>query len=287
MNRTLGVGTCQIPTIPGNVEENKKNLARQIKILKFYCPWLTFVSAHELCLQGAAGMENTAEEIPGPITEFCSDLARTHEIYLVPGTMYEKEGDRYYNTAPVFDPRGNLIAAYRKMYPWRPYETVTPGNDTVVIDIPGVGTVGICICYDLWFPELIRDLIWKGAELIVIPMSTGTPDRQQELILCRAAAITNQCYIVSVNGTGRSGTGHSLIVDPEGTVIQQTGQTSETMTAMLDLAHVQRIRTYGTCGVTRPVASFFHERHHFGYQNKAHAESPLCDAGQLFRDQGK
>jgi len=284
MNRTIGIGTCQIPTIPGKVEENKQNLVRQIKMLKFYCPWLSFVSAHELCLQGAAGMELTAEEIPGPMTEFCADLACTYGIYLLPGTMYEKDGDRYYNTAPLFDPQGNLIATYRKMYPWRPYETVTPGTDTTVIEIPGIGTIGICICYDLWFPELIRDLIWKGAELIVIPTSTTTPDRQQELVLCRAAAITNQCYIVSINGTGRSGTGQSVIVDPEGTVIQHTGQTSETMSAILDLDHVQRIRSYGTCGVTRPVASFFHERHRFDYQTAPHTEGSLYDMDHLFRN---
>ena len=55
-----------------------------------------------------------------------------------------------------------MVARYRKMYPWRPYEKTASGSKTVVFEITGVGRVGVCICYDLWFPEVIRDLVLQG-----------------------------------------------------------------------------------------------------------------------------
>jgi formamidase len=150
------------------------------------------------------------------------------------------------------------------------------GDRTVTFEVPGVGTMGLCICYDLWFPEVIRDLVWQGAEVVLIPTLTGTQDRRQELILCRAAAMVNQCYIVSVNGLRPGGIGQSVIVDPEGNILQQTRQLPENMIAMLDLERVQQVRTYGTCGVSRTMASYFHESHRFDYQRKANQESPAA-----------
>ena len=136
-----------------SIEKNMESLATQIGIMRAYSPWIKLVCAPELCLQGPYHMEASAEKIPGPISDFCAELARKHEIFLIPGSLYEKEGQAIYNTAPVFNPQGKLIARYRKMYPWRPFEKTTSGSETVVFDVPDVGRVGVCICYDLWFPE--------------------------------------------------------------------------------------------------------------------------------------
>lgn len=266
MNRLLGIGACQLQPVAGDVQKNMDALARQTDIMLRYSPWIKLICAPELSLQGPSQMEASAQPIPGPITDFCADLARSRGIYLVPGSLYERSANRIYNTAPVFDPEGNMIARYRKMYPWRPHEKTHSGRETVVFDIPSAGRVGICICYDLWFPEVIRDLVCKGAEIIVIPTFTWSQDRNQEIILSRAAALTNQCYVVSVNAAGPNAKGQSLIVDPEGNLLQQAGQLPENMVAMLDLAHTENIRNYGTCGVSRPVASFFHESHQFPHQ---------------------
>jgi formamidase len=218
-------------------------------------------------------MASSAESIPGPITEQCAAIAREHGIFLIPGSLYEKEGIAIYNTAPVFNPQGELIERYRKMYPWRPHEKTTPGNRTAVFEIAGVGKVGVCVCYDLWFPEVIRDLAWKGAEVIMIPTLTGTQDREQELILTRAAAIANQCFVASINGLGKNGKGQSMLVDPEGNVLQMAGQVPENMLALLDLDRVDQVRQYGTCGVSRPLTSFLHEAHRFPHQ-EMNAKSP-------------
>jgi formamidase len=243
-------------------------LENQISVMRAYSPWIKLVCAPELCLQGPYHMETTAEAIPGPISTYCAELAREHEIYLIPGSLYEKAGDAIFNTAPVFNPQGQLVTRYRKMYPWRPYERTSSGTESVVFDIPDAGRVGICICYDLWFPEVVRDLVCKGAEVIVVPTYTGTQDRRQEIILCRAAAIYNQCYLVNVNALGKDAKGQSLIVDPEGNIMQMAGQLAENLMAMLDLNRVDQVRQYGTCGVSRPLASFLYESHPFPHQVK-------------------
>jgi predicted amidohydrolase len=81
------------------------------------------------------------------------------------------------------------------MYPFEPYEQgVTPGEEFCVFDIPEVGRFGVSICYDMWFPETTRTLAWMGAEVILHPTMTGTIDRDAELAIVRASAVTNQVY---------------------------------------------------------------------------------------------
>lgn len=286
MNRLLGLAACQLAVVPGDIKTNLANMVRQIEVIKYYSPWVKLIVASELVLQGSPDYEKLAQPVPGPITDSCSRIARQYGIYFIPGSMYEKQGNRIYNSSPVFDDQGNIMAVYHKMYPWRPHEKTAAGTRTLVFDIPAVGKIGLANCYDLWFPELIRDMVVKGAEVILIPTAAGTQDRDQEIILARAAAIQNQCYVVSINGLGidgvsSGGKGNSLIVGPEGHIIQKTGQLQENMIAMLDLDAVQRSRDYGIAGVSRPLASFFHEKHRFDYQSRAYEESPVFKKNQL------
>lgn len=286
MSRLLGLAACQLEVIPGKIEENLENMAKQIGLIKYYSPWVKLVVTSELCFQGSPNFQETAQAVPGPITECCAKIARNYGIYLIPGSVYEKKADGIYNASPIFDGDGNIVDIYYKMYPWRPHEKTKSGRKTVVFQIPKVGTIGLCNCYDLWFPELIRDLAFKGAEIIFVPTAAGTQDRNQEVILARAAAIQNQCYIVSVNGVGvggvgSGGRGNSLIVDPEGNVLQKAGQLQENLIAMVDLDHVQLARDHGVAGVSRPLASFFHERHRFAYQSEPLESSPAYPTKKL------
>lgn len=268
MSRLLGVGACQLDVLKGDIEGNLENLRSQVRLIKTYSPWVKLVVAPELCFYGVADFKELAQQIPGPLSGACADIAKEFGVYLAAGSLFEKDGDDYFNTAVVLDDKGGIAAKYRKMFPWRPHEKVSSGNDTVVFDIPNVGRIGICICYDLWFPELIRDLVFKGAELIAIPTLTRTQDRRQEKILCQAAAIQNQCYIVDVNGVGGGGKGQSLIVSPEGIVTQKADQLQENLITMVDLDHVQRIRDHGIAGVSRPLSSYIRENHSFSYQDE-------------------
>jgi predicted amidohydrolase len=197
-----------------------------------------------------------ATELDGPLVTRLRDVARRLRVWMVPGSFYERDGNRVHNTALAISPAGDVVAAYRKCFPWRPFEETTPGTSFVVFDIPGTGRVGISICYDTWFPELARHLAWMGAEVIVQPTATYTADREQELVLARATAIVNQLFVVSVNAAAPSGTGHSLIVDPEGHVRAEAGELPLALCETLDLSRVWDVRRNGTAGVTRVWQQF-------------------------------
>jgi formamidase len=174
-------------------------------------------------------------------------------VWLVPGSIVERSDDgRLFNTAVAFSPEGELVARYRKLFPWRPYEALEPGSDFVTFDIPGVGRVGLAICFDGSFPEVARQLAWLGAEVIIQPTLTTTRDREMEVVMSRANAFANQVFVVNVNGSAPSGVGESVVVDPEGTIMQHAGGGEEALFAVLDLDRVSLVREYGTLGLNRP-----------------------------------
>lgn len=199
------------------------------------------------------GYEELAEPLTGPRVRRLGEVARSVGVWLAPGTVIERgPSGELFNTAVVFSPDGDLVGAYRKIFPWRPFEPFTSGSEFVVFDIPDVGRIGLSICYDIWFPEVARQLAALGAEVVLCPAQTSTSDREQELILARASAIQNQVFVLSVNAAAPSGTGRSIIVDPEGLVrAQAPSETATYLTDVLDLATVSRVREHGSCGLNR------------------------------------
>jgi formamidase len=156
----------------------------------------------------------------------------------------------------VISPDGEIVARYSKIFPWRPLEASTPGEEFCVFDIPGKGRFGLCICYDQWFPEVARTLAWMGAEAVFCPTATITPDRSKEIIMSLANAIANQVYWFSLNGLGAGGIGQSVFVDPEGRILQQSGSGEQYMTQIIDLDLVSRVREYGTMGLCQVMKEF-------------------------------
>lgn len=206
----------------------------------------------------AAYMEASAEPLDGPRGRTLAELAGDLGIWLLPGSVLERgEDNRIYNTAVVYSPEGKRVASYRKIFPWKPYETVDSGSDFVVFDMSGYGSVGLSICYDAWFPEHSRHLAWMGAELVLNVVQTPTNDRLQEVVIGQANAIVNQNFVASVNAAGPHGVGRSQLVDPEGRVrIAATGPEDATLIDVIDLDQVRNVRQYGTAGVTRPWDQF-------------------------------
>ena len=196
---------------------------------------------------------STAEPVPGPLTERVGKVAARAGRWICAGSIFERgEGDAIHNTAVVFSPDGELVARYRKLFPWRPFETTTPGDaPPPVFEVPGVGRLGLMICYDGWFPEVARSIALAGGEAIVHPTLTTTPDREQELVLARANAIANQLYVVNVNAVPSVGGGDSIGVGPEGEVVFRLGQTEGFALMELDLDRVARVREHGTRGLNR------------------------------------
>lgn len=206
----------------------------------------------------ARGAEAQAEPLGGPRVSRLRELAGELGVWLVPGSVYERGDDGHvYNTTMVISPDGALVASYRKCFPWRPLEQVTPGTEFTVVDLPDVGRIGLSICYDLWFPEVARQLAWLGAEVIVQPNLTSTSDRPQELVLARASAIANQVFVVNVNAAVPTGVGRSAIFGPEGEALYEAGEAELGITEVLDLDQVAKVRRHGTAGLNR-VWSQFH-----------------------------
>ncbi len=258
--RALSLAALQTAPVPRDPEATLGLLARRVRSLRATVPHAQIAVLPELHLSAPPSTleehsgyaREVAVEIPGPLTEALGRIAAESEIWLVPGSVYELASDgRVHNTAVVLAPDGELVASYRKVFPWQPHETCAPGEEFVTFDIPEVGRVGLAICYDGSFPETFRQLAWMGAELILQVNLTTTSDREQELVMARANAIFNQLYVVSLNAASPAGVGRSLIADPEGLVRVASGAGEEMLTDVLDLEAVERVRRFGTAGVSR------------------------------------
>ncbi len=192
-----------------------------------------------------------AEPIPGRTTDEFTRVAQEKGAYLVMGSVLESDGDgRVYNTSLLIDPRGDIIARYRKihLFSYRSKErgALTPGTDVVVAQT-SLGTIGMSICYDLRFPELYRALMRKGAEIVVCPAAWPYPRLEHWITLNRARAIEEQCYLISCNQVGTpvphfTFFGHSMVTDPWGEVIATAGDGEATVCSSIDTNVVHTIR---------------------------------------------
>ncbi len=263
MARLLGIAAVQMEPVANDPAASVAKIGALTAEIARSFPWVQLVMFHELAASGAVpfaptetpdAWRQTAQPIPGPLTDQLCAIARQTGKWLVPGSLYELDAGRIYNTALAISPAGAIVARYRKLFPWLPFEDgTTAGDEFCVFDIPDVGRFGLCICYDQWFPEVARTLTWLGAEVILQPTMTPTSDRALELVVSQATAIFNQCYFVGLNGLSPLGGGRSLIVDPDGRVLQQAGDHATILTEVLDLDHVTRTREFGTLGLTQSL----------------------------------
>ena len=235
--------------------DNLDQLDAELDALRRRFPWVSMAVIGELAAFGPN--QAHAQPMPGPAeTRLCAAAAR-NELWLVPGSLYEKRGGHLYNTAPVIAPDGRVVARHSKMFPFVPYEKgVSSGSEFVTFEVPGVGCFGVSICYDMWFPETSRTLAWMGAEVILHPSMTTTVDRDAELTIGRANAIMNQCYFIDINTAGDVGNGRSAIFGPGGEIICAAGSGREALVVELDLQAVRNARTRGWLGLTTPLKSF-------------------------------
>lgn len=234
-----------------NVEAMEAKLK---EVMKTY-PWVQMVLYSELAPQGVS--LKRAEPLPGPTENIFCKLAAKYKVWLLPGSMYERDGDRIYNTASVIDPEGCVIGRYRKQFPFHPYEDgVSDGNHFLVFDVPQVGRFGVSICYDMWFPETSRTMAAMGAEVILHPSLTATIDRDIELSIARATAAVNQCYMIDINGVGDGGYGRSIVCAPDGRVLYEADRDEEIIPVEIDLDRVRRARRYGVLRLGQALKSF-------------------------------
>jgi predicted amidohydrolase len=207
----------------------------------------------------AAGEAAIAEPVPGPTTARLCALARELGLWLVAGSLHERaDGEpRVFNTSCLIDPRGEIVARYRKLHlfdvdlPGRVViqesATRAPGTE-VVTSATELGTLGLSICYDLRFPELYRRLSLAGADVLLVPSAFTFPTGAAHWeVLLRARAVENQCYVVAANQAGASPQGvadwgDSMIVDPWGRVLARAGDGEAVVSAEIDLDYLARVR---------------------------------------------
>jgi deaminated glutathione amidase len=209
-----------------------------------------------------ARVPRVAEPLPGgPASALLSSVAKGREMWILGGSVHERDDDRIFNTAPLFDRSGELVATYRKIHlfdvdlegqpPFRESATFTPGTELVTHPVEDL-RIGLSICYDLRFPELFRGLMALGSELFVLPAQfqhkTGVAHWEE---LLRARAIENQCFVAASAQWGEFGSpeehrrsyGHSMIVGPWGDVLAHTPEEgSGVWFADLDLSELRRVR---------------------------------------------
>jgi predicted amidohydrolase len=171
-----------------------------------------------------------AEPIPGPSTEYFGQLAKEHNLYIVPGLL-ERDRNLIYNVAVLIGPDGAIVGKYRKTcLPRGEVEAgVTPGTEYPVF-ATRFGKVGLMVCYDGFFPEVARELTNRGAEVIAWPVWGCNP------LLARARACENHVYLVSSTYEDVSRNWMiSAIFDHAGDVIAQANDWGSVVVAEVDL----------------------------------------------------
>ena len=210
-----------------------------------------------------------AEEIPGPSTEAFCKVAREHGVVIVASLFERRAAGLYHNTAAIIDADGSFLGKYRKMHiPDDPlfHEKFyfTPGDLGFKAWQTRFGKIGVCVCWDQWFPEAARLTALQGAQILFYPTAIGWhPAEKAESgarqhssweTIQRGHAIANGCYVAAVNrigheapdgGPGLEFWGQSFVADPAGQIMKKASvEKEENLIVEVDLDVVETQRTH-------------------------------------------
>jgi predicted amidohydrolase len=216
----------------------------------------------------AYAKEKLSVDIDGEDIKALATAASDNKVVLVCGSVFEKDGDEYFNTSVVFDQNGERIGRYRKTHiPHDPgfweQHYFSPGNEGIRVFPTPFGMLAVQICYDQWFPEAARLAALQGAEIIVYPTAIGDVDnlkgddegnwREMWTAAQVGHAACNNMFVAAVNRVGREGSttfwGGSFIADPCGRVLKQAGVAEEVVVVRCDLTLVRKMQDQGDCTI--------------------------------------
>jgi nitrilase len=216
-----------------------------------------FAFMGQTCRDVLAIQEKAGE---GKLQSFLSGLARKHGIWLVGGTIPISTADESKVRAAclVYSDTGELAGRYDKLHlfdvqlmdveeHYKESSVIEPGDMPLVVETP-FGNIGIAVCYDLRFPELFRSMLSRKPDIFAIPSAfTAATGKAHWEPLVRARAIENLCYVIAAaqggyHVSGRETHGHSMIVDPWGTVLAQVPRGSGYVTSILDIDFLHSTR---------------------------------------------
>ncbi|XP_029647751.1 omega-amidase NIT2 isoform X1 [Octopus sinensis] len=206
---------------------------------------------------GTGYFKEYSEEIPGASTEVLSKAAKQNKVYVIGGSLPEAKNGKLFNTCPVFNPDGEMIAQHQKVHlfdinipgkiSFQESKILNAGNKLTTFNTP-FGKIGIGICYDIRFAEMAQLYAKRGCKLLVYPgafnMTTGPAHWE---LLQRSRALDNQLYVATVS-PARSETasytawGHSTVASPWGKVISTTEHDEDIVYAELDMDYVDEVR---------------------------------------------
>lgn len=255
--------------------ENRRKLAGQIrKAAKEGAELVVLQELHDttyFCQTEDVRNFDLAESIPGQGTDFYSGVARECGIVLVTSMFERRAAGLYHNTAVVFEKDGSIAGKYRKMHiPDDPayYEKFyfTPGDLGFNPIQTSVGTLGVMVCWDQWYPEAARLMAMAGSEVLIYPTAIGyessdsieEQERQREawITVQRGHAVANGLPVVTVNRTGHeddpSGRtkgiqfwGSSFVAGSQGELLAQAPKDEECVLMVdIDLKHSENVRRW-------------------------------------------
>ncbi|AEF94522.1 Nitrilase/cyanide hydratase and apolipoprotein N-acyltransferase [Desulfotomaculum nigrificans CO-1-SRB] len=257
MSKSLKLGLCQIP-VSKDKTRNLQMARAAVKEAVLAGSQLVALPEMFNCPYDNKYFAQYAEEFPqGETLQMLSHLARAESVYLVGGSLPEREANRLYNSCFIFGPQGELLARHRKVHlfdidipggiSFRESDTLTPGDQITTFNTPFC-RVGVAICYDIRFPELTRLMALQGIKLLILPaafnMTTGPAHWE---LTMRARALDNQIYVAAVSPARDERAsyvayGHTMVADPWGNVIAQSAEKPQVLTVDIDLARLADIR---------------------------------------------
>lgn len=251
----LKLSALQLNSLTGDIKANidkvnklvTLNMEKDTDVLILPEVWTVGWSCEEF--------EKSAQTIKdGTVIAFLSGLAKKYNMYVIGGSFIRKADDgKLYNSCPVIDRDGNLVALYDKNHLYSYAECtenkyITPGEKGVIVDIDGIKT-GLSICYDIRFPEIYREYRKHGVQLFINVAAWGVSKPIPWEVLTKARAIENQAFMVAITQCGpidlaNWNIGHSRIIDYMGeTVAEIKSQKEGFMTYTLSTEEMEKYRS--------------------------------------------
>ncbi|MBR6013389.1 MAG: carbon-nitrogen family hydrolase [Selenomonadaceae bacterium] len=183
-------------------------------------------------------IENFADSHGERTKNFICGLSKKFDVNIIAGSVIVEDGGKFFNRCFVSNRQGKIISVYDKTHLFTfadEGKVFTAGKNFSVFEIDGI-KCGIAICYDIRFPEFIRNLTLQGIEILFCPAAWSLKRLYPRQILTKARAIENQIFVVFVNSSGKS-----EIVNPCGEIISEVEPGEKILTAEINLSERKKI----------------------------------------------